>query len=131
MRWGGGRGVRRQILGVPSGRTREEPVDFSDRAAIYVLFTEFELVYIGQAGRGKDSNLGSRLAQHQRDHLAERWDRFSWFAIEGGRGTLGRVTVLNQLEAVLIASAEPRLNRSAGNWHGAEQYRQVNANNPQ
>lgn len=123
--WGRGRGRKRRVVGVPAKNLRDPEVDFAGRAAIYVLHTEdFEIVYIGQAGAGKGTNLGKRLADHRRDHLAHRWTRFSWFSIAPGAGTPGKVTVLNQLEAVLIATAEPRLNRRGGNWHGAKQFLQ-------
>lgn len=83
VEWGRGR-VARQMWGVPANGRRQESVNVVGRAAIYVLYgPNFDLVYVGQAGAGEQTNLGSRLASHRRDHLSERWQRFSWFSIVG------------------------------------------------
>src|SRR5208282_3263832 len=58
------------------------PVDFRNQAGLYVLYDDsFRLVYVGQAGAGNQF-LFSRLRQHTRDALADRWTRFSWFGIK-------------------------------------------------
>jgi hypothetical protein len=69
------------------------------------------------------------------DHLGERWQRFSWFGIDPVVGKSGSrcvkehnpsapdvSEVLNHLEAILIAAAEPTLNRQGGKFGNAEQF---------
>jgi hypothetical protein len=71
------------------------------------------------------------------DHLAERWQRFSWFGIDPVKKNGSSLVlmeaeperpevnhVLNHLEAILIAAAEPRLNRQGGKFGDAQQFRQ-------
>ena len=138
--WGvkgpGGAGT---LLGA-SQRGDEQKIDFRDQRGIYALYSEFELVYVGQAGAG-GNRLLARLRYHLSDHLADRWDRFSWFGTRFVRadGTLSQdamhantetTVALNVLEAVAIAIAEPRLNLRRGNWGGATQYFQVSSATP-
>ncbi|MDE0433774.1 MAG: GIY-YIG nuclease family protein [Bryobacterales bacterium] len=109
-------------------------VDFRSQRGIYALYSDFDLVYIGQTGGG-NSRLFLRLRGHLSDHLAERWDRFSWFGMRwvtaaGGlsadtvNATTPTTNALNIMEAVVIAISEPRLNLQRGNWNsaGAQQY---------
>lgn len=69
------------------------------------------------------------------DHLGERWQRFSWFGIDPVVGKKNKryveedepaapdvSSVLNHLEAILIAAAEPALNRQGGKFGDAEQF---------
>jgi hypothetical protein len=89
---------------------------------------------VGQTGAG-DDRLFERLKFHRTDHLAERWNRFSWFGTQWvteqhhlSNDTAavheGITVVLNILEAVAIAISEPRLQR--GRWGDVKQYYQVN-----
>jgi hypothetical protein len=94
------------------------------------------LIYIGQTG-GKGQKLLSRLKQHRRDQLADRWDKFSWFGTrqvlnnghlkadkDSTHTTHGEA--LNHMEAILISVGEPPLNRQGGKWgKEVEQYIQV------
>jgi len=123
--WGKG-SQRGQLLGVPARGRSQDPVDFRAQTGIYVLYADYDLVYVGQAGSGK-AKLFARLKTHRRDHLASRWNRFSWFGTRRvlTSGRLGQVTtrhhptlasLLHQLEAVLIAASEPPLNRHGGNF---------------
>ncbi|MCB0985984.1 MAG: GIY-YIG nuclease family protein [Ilumatobacter sp.] len=132
VNWGKGR-VARTMMGVPAKARRNDPVDVSGRAAIYALYgPNFDLVYVGQAGAGASTNLGSRLAAHRRDHLAQRWERFSWFALAPGRKAIPHGTALNQLEAVLMAVSEPRLNLQRGRFGaGVEQLLQQVSTTPE
>lgn len=127
VHWGRrGRGGAGQLLGYAGASDRENPVDFREQAGIYALYYDFDLVYIGQTGAG-DSRLLARLKSHLSDHLAERWDRFSWFGTrwvtKGNELSADTVAkhidtgnALNLLEAVAIAIAEPRLNLQRGSW---------------
>lgn len=114
------------LLGVPAQSRSFGPVDFREQAGIYVLYANFHLVYVGQTG-GANQKLLFRLNQHRRDHLAGRWDTFSWFgtrvvladgalkAEKVGANT-DHKTVLDHVEAILIHAAEPALNRQGGRW---------------
>lgn len=123
--WGRGNNAG-TLLGVLSSNTTAEPVDFRDQAGVYVLYADFDMVYVGQAGNGYQKLFG-RLKQHRRDALSGRWNQFSWF---GTRKVLKRgglaaevdwahtthAQVLNHIEAILIQAAEPPLNRQGGRF---------------
>jgi len=114
------------LLGVPARARSSEPIDFRDQAGIYVLYSGHKLIYVGQAGSG-NARLFARLKRHRKDALAGRWDRFSWFGLRGAlpsgrlksetiRATASISTALDHIEAVLIAAAEPTLNRQGGRF---------------
>ncbi len=124
----GSRGIGNQgkLLGRYAGRLRSPEVDFREQQGVYVLYDDnFKIVYVGQAGRG-DQRLFSRLKNHKRDHLSQRWSRFSWFGVlpvQEGRLDLDfKITVpdvagvLNHIEAILLAAAEPPLNLQRGRF---------------
>jgi len=121
--WGSG-GSRGALLGVPSSNTTSTPVDFRDQRGVYVLYADYEIVYVGQ---NSGQELIRRLIQHQKDDLADRWDRFSWYGVRSvlASGLLSNYNaavtermpqVLNHIEAVLIHAAEPPLNRQGGRF---------------
>ena len=123
-----------ELLGSATRSSRARPIDFREQRGIYVLLADYDVVYIGQTGAG-DQRLFKRLRDHRTDHLAERWNRFSWFGTQWvtQAGKLSADTqgvsesvskALNILEAVSIAVAEPRLNLQRGKWGEAEQYYQ-------
>jgi hypothetical protein len=70
-----------------------------------------------------------------RDDLAVRWTKFSWFGTrpvndhyeleDNEKITPSLAEVLNHLEAILIAAAEPPLNRQGGKFGRAEKYLQL------
>ncbi len=124
--------VRGTLLGAASRSARARPVDFREQRGIYVLYADYEIVYVGQAGAG-NHRLFNRLKAHRTDHLSERWNRFSWFGTQWvtQTGELSMDTqavhdstevALNILEAVSITIAEPRLNLQRGRWGDARQY---------
>lgn len=112
-------------------------VEFRYQKGVYVLYdSNYRIVYVGQAGR-KNQCLFDRLKQHRKDALAERWSMFSWFGtrpvveVDDDKYALGDQqlttdipSVLNHIEAILIASCEPPLNRQGGRFGNAEQYLQ-------
>jgi len=125
------------LKGVKAGLKTSDPVDFREQRGVYCIYDEsFRLVYVGQAGGGNDQRLFTRLKQHREDNVAERWSRFSWFGISRvlKSGLLSKeITsahpdipdVLNHIEAILIASAEPVHNRQGGRFGSdVEQYLQ-------
>jgi hypothetical protein len=126
-------------LGAASKSSKAHSVDFRAQRGIYALYADYELVYVGQTGGG-DDRLLVRLKSHLSDHLAERWNRFSWFGTQWvtQRQKLSTDTssvnnkikpALNMLEAVAIAISEPRLNLQRGCWSGAIQYYQLRDRN--
>ena len=136
--WGTrGPGKAGTLLGARTLSNHARQLDFRDQRGIYALYSDFELVYVGQTGAG-EQRLFKRLKDHLTDHLAERWDRFSWFGVRWVKrdGTLSNDNMiahtdtknaLNVMEAVAIAISEPRLNLQRGNWKSAkaQQYFQV------
>lgn len=124
------------LLGSASRKAKSIAINFRDQRGIYILYANYQIVYIGQAGSGQNRLL-NRLREHRRDHLAERWDRFSWFGTKrvleshtlsaDTENIQGQtiVSALNMLEAVTTAIAEPKLNLQRGKWGDAKQYFQV------
>lgn len=123
--WGRGNNAG-NLLGVPARNITSHPTDFRDQAGVYVLYAEYSVVYVGQAGN-RNQKLFGRLKQHRRDQLANRWNQFSWFGtrrVLGGGGLSAEVEgahsshaeVLNHIEAILIHSAEPAQNRQGGRF---------------
>ena len=127
-------GYQGTLLGARSLSKNATEVDFRNQRGIYALYAEYELVYVGQTGAGND-RMFKRLKDHLTDHLAERWNRFSWFGTQwvtaGGLSADTNVIgdsvniVLNKLEAVSIAISEPHLNLQRGRWGDTVQYFQV------
>jgi hypothetical protein len=126
------------LRGAASHSASAVPVEFREQRGIYALYAEYDLVYVGQTGAGAD-RLFKRLKTHRGDHLAERWDRFSWFGTQwvtlqhklstDTAAVHESITVvLNILEAVSIAISEPRLNLQRGRWGEVRQYYQVDPN---
>jgi hypothetical protein len=71
---------------------------------------------------------------HTIDRLGGRWDRFSWFGLRsvGEDGSLSEpstawthTVVIETLEALLIESLEPPLNRRRGDNLSAVEYLQI------
>jgi hypothetical protein len=123
------------LWGAASKSKRAMPVDFRQQRGIYALYADYELVYVGQTGGGAGNRLLNRLRSHRRDHLSERWNRFSWFGIhwvtlqhklsaDAANVSATVQEALNILEATATAIAEPRLNLQRGKWDDATQYYQ-------
>src|SRR5262249_15994186 len=102
------------------------PVDFRKQQGIYCLYDDdFRLVYVGKT---ESDRLLSRLISHTRHSLADRWTKFSWFGLnpvtpsgEKIRASRTKVhprisAVLDQIEAILIAAAEPLHNSQSGRF---------------
>jgi hypothetical protein len=101
-------------------------VNFADQIGVYLLHDRDRVIYVGRAADA----LFTRLRAHTTDRLGGRWDRFSWFGLRevGADGVLtsnpvpwSQAVVIETMEAVLIESMEPPLNRKRGdNFSGAE-----------
>ncbi len=100
--------------------------NFADQIGVYLLHDRERVIYVGRAV----DTLFARLKAHTADRLGGRWDRFSWFGLRsvGHDGELcdsvepwSHDGVVETIEAVLIESLEPPLNRRRGdNFSGAE-----------
>lgn len=123
----GGPNKKGSLLGIHSLEKKSKPVDFREQIGIYVLYADYKIVYIGQAGQG-NRNLFDRLKEHFiKDDLVGRWNRFSWFGIKWVTN-VDKLSVapknlyppldilLNHIEAILIHASEPPLNRQGGKW---------------
>lgn len=105
-------------------------VNFSEQVGVYLLHDRDRAIYVGRAS----DNLFSRLRAHTSDRLGGRWDRFSWFGLRSV-DTDGSLTepsaawthhvVIETLEALLIESLEPPLNRKRGDNFSGVEYLQV------
>ena len=118
-------------------RARGPKVDFRDQIGVYVLYDAgLAPVYVGQAGNG-NKRLLARLNDHETDHLWNRWQHFSWFGFRGVNSTNHALTdkdkitktfkekgssLIDQLEGILIAAMEPKLNKQGAKWSGADEY---------
>lgn len=111
-------------------------VNFKEQRGLYLLHDAREVIYVGQAIK---QPIAKRLADHCKDRLNGRWDRFSWFGFFGvnEKGELmpddfnntnfTMQNLANAFEAILIEGLEPRQNRKAGNDFGFEF---IQANDP-
>lgn len=127
MFWGRG-SIAGHLKGLYTRNTTGEPINFRDQQGVYVLYDDgFKIVYVGQSGGNDQKRIFDRLKDHTTDKLSDRWTKFSWFGIRAVRAngklrmekgtahpTIG--DVLNHIEAILIAAAEPPHNRQAGRF---------------
>lgn len=116
-----------RLLGRQPGASE---VNFSDQIGVYLLHDRDRVIYVGRAADA----LSARLKAHTLDRLGGRWDRFSWFGLKGVRddGSLmnnhrswDQSVVIETMEALLIESLEPPLNRKRGDNLSASEYLQV------
>jgi hypothetical protein len=125
--WSRSKRVSKGLLGLRAGAKRSGEVDFWRQGGIYALYTDYHLVYVGQAGLSDKSCIGSRLKRHTRDDLADRWDMFSWFGLRkvrknlklGAKFNKAKATwsdVADVLEGILIEVAEPPQNSQKGRF---------------
>ena len=105
-------------------------VDFAEQVGVYLLHDRDRVIYVGRAADG----MFARLRAHTWDRLGGRWDRFSWFGLKAVKedGNLSdaevpwsHTVVIETMEALLIESLEPPLNRKRGDNFAAVEYLQV------
>lgn len=105
-------------------------VNFADQIGVYLLHDRERVIYVGRAS----DSLSVRLKAHTTDRLSGRWDRFSWFGVrgvqEGGEllkaeASWGHDVVIDTMEALLIESLEPPLNRRRGDNLSSVEFTQV------
>ena len=121
-----------KLLGVES--TGASPIDLSEMRGIYMLYDGREVIYVGQA---VDRPIIKRLSEHTKNRLATRWNRFSWFGLDGIHPDSGKIlkqsecftsdlySLANVLEGILIEGLEPRQNRRQGDNFGFEYYQEI------
>jgi hypothetical protein len=104
--------------------------NFAEQIGVYLLHDRDRVIYVGRAS----DTLFKRLQAHTTDRLGGRWDRFSWFGLRSVNddGSLGEPStawehgvVIETMEALLIESLEPPLNRKRGDNFSAAEYLQV------
>ena len=109
-------------------------VNFADQVGVYLLHDRQRVIYVGRA----IDALFTRLRTHTADRLGGRWDRFSWFGLrsveESGKLSDPKVrwsqdVVVETMEALLIESLEPPLNRRRGDNLSGIEY--IQATDPQ
>lgn len=107
-----------------------ESVDFSGQVGVYLLHDRDRVIYVGRASE----SILTRLKAHTVDRLSGRWDRFSWFNLKGvdESGNLRDLmpqwdagVVIDAMEALLVESLEPPLNRRRGDNLGSVEYIQA------
>ena len=114
------------MLGIQTEKA--QPVNLKNQIGIYMLHDAREVIYVGQAIK---QPISKRLADHCKDRLSGRWDRFSWFGFyhidETGKlidnysqNNFSIENLANTLEALLVEGLEPRQNRKSGNEFGME-----------
>ncbi|WP_423447510.1 hypothetical protein AABM36_04405 [Kocuria sp. KSNUG] len=109
----------------------EDPTDFARQIGVYLLHDGARTIY---AGRVSSPRLGARLAEHTKDRLSGRWDRFSWFGLRPvlSTGLLGEAgsnfgtdLVVATMEAILIEGLEPPQNRRQGDGMTGQEFTQA------
>lgn len=121
-----------ELIGYPEDK-KGHYVNFAYQAGIYALYnSNFDCVYIGQAGGGDNTGLFHRLKDHLNDHLFCMWERFSWYGFYSTKTVIAntddaynnefetKITVdINELidifETVCINMILPRHNKKDGN----------------
>ncbi|MES2757119.1 MAG: GIY-YIG nuclease family protein [Pseudomonadota bacterium] len=130
----GGDGNAGHLCGRASGG---KSADFRYQIGVYVLYDRNQsIVYVGQAGNG-NATLFTRLRNHMDGALWNRWEYFSWVgfrdvnldgelsnqqAVESGVSGFKYSDALNEIEGILIAILEPKLNKQGGNLRAAVEY---------
>ena len=111
----------RERRGAPRNSERSQPKDFREYVGLYCLYSDNELLYIGEAGLGTKSSLFDRLKRHRKGSMAGRWNHFSWFGRKRCEGQTEIKNALKQLEAITIAIINPGFNKQSGTFVGAKQ----------
>jgi hypothetical protein len=119
---------RPQLLGRQgAGATN---VNFASQIGVYLLHDRERVIYVGRA----TDTLFARLKAHNADRLGGRWDQFSWFGVRSvrdngdlsdGQAAWTQDAVVETMEALLIESLEPPLNRRRGDNLSVAEYIQM------
>ncbi|MCW2350233.1 MULTISPECIES: hypothetical protein [unclassified Sphingobium] len=113
-------------------RTKGTPLfNFARQVGLYLLQDGARTVYVGRAS----NDLYARLKTHTTDRLAGRWNRFSWFGLRDASQHLpfaqsacwSEANMLRTMEALLIETLEPPLNRRGGDGLSGREFLQASA----
>ncbi len=105
-------------------------INLAGQVGVYLLHDRERVVYVGQT----TTTLFGRLKLHTTGRMATRWDRFSWFGLRdvSENGVLsdahvvwGQEVMIKTMEAILLESLEPPLNRRGGDGLTGKEYVQV------
>jgi hypothetical protein len=113
--------------------------DFRAQQGLYILYGNYGPYYVGLV---REQALGKRLKDHQRDHHAGNWDRFSWFGFrsvldasdpDGVKRLRARAVLsigssneaIGDIEALLIRALGLPSNRAQMRFRDAVQWEQV------
>lgn len=109
-------------------------IDVCDGIGIYVLYKDYEIVYVGRAA---GATLSGRLKNHLTNRMEGRWDSFSFYLVNKVSKTSAKLSpapsvrqvkpkeTTESIEALLIEIANPPLNRRMENLKGAVELEQV------
>ncbi|WP_354699033.1 hypothetical protein DSM112329_04737 [Paraconexibacter sp. AEG42_29] len=125
VNWGRkGPGGQKEVSGTYKVDGESKTFDVAGQPGIYVLHHAWTTIYVGTA----TGDITGRLANHRRDRLAGRWDRFSWFTLPDQAGPLDHADLVATVEALLIfaaPSAETSENRAQATIRGAHEVKQA------
>ncbi len=150
---GGDRGRLEGLAKFPGsgGSIRSVLCDFWEERALYALYEQRDLVYVGRAVK---TQLGRELSARRRGRFAGLWDNFSWFGVgkrvadqdypniskeEGykymkinspGSRIIKPGEIVSALEALAIIITNPVLNRRFETLRGATEFDQFNKLDP-
>jgi len=123
----------KQLLG-HKFRQKGQNIDVYEQIGVYVLYKDYQPVYVGSSAR---QSIGNRLAGHRRStRRGPRWDTFSWFGIrevlKSGKLKNHRKSfsvtsekLIATLEALLIRAIDPKLNSRREKLKNAVHLRQT------
>lgn len=109
----------KQLLG-HTRKAKGKEIDVYEQIGVYVLYKDFQPVYVGRSVR---QSIGSRVEGHRQSRRrGPRWDTFSWFGIREILLPSGKLKrhrksfsatseeLVATLEALLIRAIDPKLN---------------------
>ena len=129
----------KRLLGKRRSDSKGPDINIYEERGVYVLYKDFEPVYVGKAD---ETSIGYRLQMHRQSRRkGPRWDRFSWFGIRGLtkknrlRGTNAafhptKNQLIATLEALLIVAIDPRLNARREKFKNAVSLHQSETDGP-
>jgi len=111
---------RTELKGSFLHRNKKRIIDVTEGLGIYVLYKDYEIVYVGRAA---GATIGQRLKSHLTNRMEGRWDSFSFYLVNKVNKTSEKLAAApsvrqidpkettESLEALLIEIANPPLNR--------------------
>jgi len=130
----------KRLMGRKGTSRRNGGINVYEERGVYVLYKDFQPVYVGRADK---ESIGARIQKHRNSQRkGPRWDRFSWFGICGLKAN-GELRARNDafhpttqeliatLEALLIATIDPRLNSRREKFRNAVRLIQSDEDRPE